>query len=81
MLKNIKYVQACFDGAVAMNACGKGVQLPRAECFTHACRALWPGYGEMEASVVQAFSLQEQYASFAAYFNLQLHIIVAGEDI
>ena len=52
-----KYMQACFDGAVAMNARGKGVQLPKAECFTHACRALWPGYGEMEASVVQAFSL------------------------
>ena len=52
-----KYMQACFDGAVAMNARGKGVQLPRAECFTHACQALWPGYGEMEASVVQAFSL------------------------
>ena len=50
-------MQACFDGAVAMNARGKGVQLPRAECFTHACRALWPGYGEMEAFVVQAFSL------------------------
>ena len=52
-----KYVQACFDGAVAVNARGKGVQLPKAECFTHACRILWPGYGEVGASVVQAFSL------------------------
>ncbi|CAM9536381.1 unnamed protein product [Ectocarpus sp. 12 AP-2014] len=35
--------QACFDGAMAMNARGRGVQLKRAGCFTHACRALWPG--------------------------------------
>lgn len=47
--------QACYDGAMAMNARGKGVQLKRAECFTHACRALWPGSGEMAASVVEAF--------------------------
>ncbi|CAB1112375.1 unnamed protein product [Ectocarpus sp. CCAP 1310/34] len=47
--------QACYDGAMAMNARGKGVQLKRAECFTHACRAVWPGNEEMEASVVEAF--------------------------
>lgn len=48
--------QACFDGAITMNARGRGVQLKRAECFTHACRALWPGNEELEASVVEAFS-------------------------
>ena len=53
------YTQACFDDAVTMNARGEGVQLPRSECFTHACRALWPSYGEIEASVVQAFFLKE----------------------
>lgn len=53
----LKCAQACFDGAEAMNARGAGVQLRRAECFTHACRALWPGNDEMDPCVVQAFSL------------------------
>lgn len=48
--------QACYDGAMAMNARGQGVQLKRAECFTHACRALWPGNEELDSSVVEAFS-------------------------
>ncbi|CAM9899058.1 unnamed protein product, partial [Hapterophycus canaliculatus] len=48
--------QACFDGAVAMNARGQGVQLKRAECFTQACRALWPGNSEMDPCFVEAFS-------------------------
>ncbi|CAN0295646.1 unnamed protein product [Hapterophycus canaliculatus] len=39
-----------------MNARGKGVQLKRCDCFTHACRALWPGSGEMEPCIVTAFS-------------------------
>ncbi|CAB1103999.1 unnamed protein product [Ectocarpus sp. CCAP 1310/34] len=43
--------QACYDGGMAMNTRGKGVQLKRADCFTHACRAVWPGNEEMEASV------------------------------
>ncbi|CAB1108830.1 unnamed protein product [Ectocarpus sp. CCAP 1310/34] len=48
--------QACYDGEMAMNARGQGVQLKREECFTHPCRALWPGSGESDASVVEAFS-------------------------
>ena len=40
-----------------MNAHGAGVQLQRAPCFTEACRALWPGAGHMNQSVVDAFSL------------------------
>ncbi|CAN0429277.1 unnamed protein product [Pylaiella littoralis] len=49
--------QASFHGAETMNARGAGVQLRRAECFTHACRTLWPGKGKMASCVVEAFSL------------------------
>ncbi|CAN0398194.1 unnamed protein product [Pylaiella littoralis] len=49
--------QACFDGAVALNARGAGVQLPRAQCFAEACGALWPGGDEMPACVIEVFSL------------------------
>ena len=47
--------QACYDGAMALQAYGKGVQLQRKECFTQACRAVFPGSDLLHDDVQQAF--------------------------
>eukprot|EP00904_Undaria_pinnatifida_P007339 jgi/Undpi1/3735/HiC_scaffold_16.g07104.m1 len=47
--------QACFDAAKAMNTNGRGVQLERCDCFTHACRAIWPGSDLSDDAIYQAF--------------------------
>ena len=49
-------MQACFNGAMDMNARGRGVQLPRRECFAEACRALFPGDQELPEVVQAAMS-------------------------
>ena len=49
-------LQACFNGAMDMNARGRGVQLPWRECFAEACRALFPGDQEIPEVVQAAMS-------------------------
>ena len=46
--------QACYEAAKAMNAHGAGVQLKRCECFTQACRAVWPGSELLDDDLQQA---------------------------
>ena len=50
------HAQACYDAARALSAHGGGVQLRRCECFTHACRAIFPGDGAVEGWMETAFS-------------------------
>ena len=50
-------VQACYDAGTALNARGRGVQLKRQECFTQACRAVWPDDQPLPAAVVAALSM------------------------
>ncbi|CAM9572981.1 unnamed protein product [Pylaiella littoralis] len=47
--------QACYEAGTGLNATGPGVQLKRQECFTKACRAVWPGDEPLQKSVVAAF--------------------------
>lgn len=49
-------IQACYDAAGALSAHGGGVQLSRCECFTHGCRAVFPGDGVVEGWMETAFS-------------------------
>ncbi|CAN0439626.1 unnamed protein product [Pylaiella littoralis] len=47
--------QACYEAGTGLNATGPGVQLKRQECFTKACRAVWPGDEPLQEAVVAAF--------------------------
>ncbi|CAN0549373.1 unnamed protein product [Ectocarpus sp. 12 AP-2014] len=49
--------QACYDTSTTLNARGRGVQLRRQDCFTHACRAVWPGDQPLPGPVIDALSM------------------------
>ncbi|CAB1108534.1 unnamed protein product [Ectocarpus sp. CCAP 1310/34] len=49
--------QACYDAGTALNARGRGVQLRRQECFTQACRAVWPDDQPLPVAVLAALSM------------------------
>ncbi|CAM9352547.1 unnamed protein product, partial [Hapterophycus canaliculatus] len=49
--------QVCYDTGIGLNARGRGVQLKRGECFTQACRAVWPGDDPVPAAIAEALLL------------------------
>eukprot|EP00752_Nemacystus_decipiens_P016862 g15094.t1 len=49
--------QACYDAGTALNARGRGVQLRRQDCFTQACRAVWPDDQPLDPAVLSALSM------------------------
>ncbi|CAN0503591.1 unnamed protein product, partial [Ectocarpus sp. 8 AP-2014] len=55
---NVFRNQCCFDAAKKLGAAGMGVQLACKECFTQACRAVFPGNGTPEPWVETAFSTE-----------------------
>ncbi|CAM9868416.1 unnamed protein product, partial [Pylaiella littoralis] len=45
------------QAGTGLNATGRGVQLKRKECFTKACRAVWPGDTLLTDAVIAALLL------------------------
>ncbi|CAB1105012.1 unnamed protein product [Ectocarpus sp. CCAP 1310/34] len=46
--------KASFDTSIQMNARGRGMQITRSDCFTQACRAVWPGDEPVPAAISDA---------------------------